>query len=237
MARIRCISFDFDDTLLRSELCKAETLKEVASAYEGGLEILEATPRDSRTAPPGQVVTRDTIFRAVAEGLHARGVKPGPAGETPEQFGVRMCSQFSELVQVRLTQAAEVRGAAAMLAHLTACGLPCYVNSATPKVPLEQLVNARGWGRFFVAVHGAPATKAQNLAAIMAQQQLGPGEILHVGDGENDCSAASEVGCAFMGVSSPDGVARAFKAPVHVLVQDMHHACLEICKLADLPPP
>ena len=30
--------FDFDDTLLQSEQCKADTIREIVSEYEGGLD-------------------------------------------------------------------------------------------------------------------------------------------------------------------------------------------------------
>ena len=104
-----CVSFDFDDTLLLSERCKATTFDALASRYAGGTEILAAVPRDARDIRPGDPVpTRHTICRDLAAGLHHRGVRPGPEGESPDEFGARLCAEFSELVQTRLREADEV---------------------------------------------------------------------------------------------------------------------------------
>ena len=130
--------FDFDDTLLQSERCKADTIREIVSEYEGGLDALEGVPQDARSVPAGVIVSRHTIFREVASRLHARGVRPGPEDENAEAFGVRMCNRFTELVQRRLSQAAEVPGATSMLEQLKREGVVCYINSATPEEPLAR---------------------------------------------------------------------------------------------------
>lgn len=287
--------FDFDNTLLLSEQCKANTIREIVSEYEGGLEVLEGVPQDARFVPAGVVVSRHTIFRDVAARLHARGVRPGAADESAEAFGVRMCDRFSELVQERLSQAAEVPGTTAMLQHLKAQGLPCYVNSATPQAPLERcvgwrllsmrwgpatplvcrmaflrhllcakrhdactsmcnslwpsthaacaccrsLVEALGWREYFVLVMGQPGTKTQNLASVAAREVVTSAQVVLVGDGNNDCCAAREFGCPFIGVHDEGAAAPAdaFSGPVHAIAKDMHQAGAMICALAELPPP
>ena len=72
------------------------------------------------------------------------------------------------------------------------------------------------------------------MGALATIAGLAPSEIVHVGDGDNDCRAAHEFGCAFIGVDL-DGDAT-FSAPTHAVVRDMHGACAEICKLAGLEP-
>lgn len=233
MASVRLVSFDFDNTLLQSEACKFDTMREVCSRYEHGLELLAAIPTDSRTAPPGVSVTRHTIFNAFASALSERGLLPGD--ETATALGERLCDEFSVLVQQRLTEAHEVAGAAAMLAHLAARGLPCCVNSATPAEPLERIVHARGWHGHFRQVFGAPGTKVENLWLAARTLNLRPEEVLHVGDGDNDRKAASEFGCPFIGVcDSPDGPDGAWAGAAFPVVPDMHSACAKICKMAGI---
>lgn len=231
---IRYVSFDFDNTLLRSEDSKSNTMRELCGRYEPGLEILSDIPTDSRTAPPGTSVTRHTIFAAFASGLHERGVASD--GESAEEMGKRLCDEFSVLVQQRLAEAEEVSGAAALLAHLSQHGLPCCVNSATPAEPLEEIVRARGWAAHFRAVFGAPGTKVENLWLAARTLNLRPEEILHVGDGDNDRKAAREFGCPFIGVSdTPDGPDGAWAGASFPVVPDMRAAAVEICKLTGLP--
>ena len=172
-------SFDFDNTLLLSEACKQRTMREVVSAYEGGLEVLATVPTDSRCAPPGVQVTRHTIFEGVAHGLVERGTAPAGTVDAVT-FGRSMCDDFSSLVEKRLQQADEVPGASALLAHLASHGVACYVNTATPQGPIDALVDALGWRRHFAAVYGAPGTKVANIrAAITASGLDGPSGLVH----------------------------------------------------------
>jgi phosphoglycolate phosphatase-like HAD superfamily hydrolase len=231
---VRCVSFDFDNTLLLSENCKHATMREVCSRYEQGLEILSTIPTDSRTAPPGKSVTRHTIFTDFAAALDERGLHSGD--ETVEALGARLCEEFSELVQKRLAQAEEVPGAAAMLAHLGAQRIPCCVNSATPVEPLEQLIDALGWREHFKQIFGAPGTKVENLWLAARSLNLLPEELVHVGDGDNDRKAAQEFGCIFIGVcDSADGPDGKWAGAPFTLVSDMHAACAKICELAGVP--
>ena len=228
------VVFDLDNTLLLSEKCKHDTMREIVCRYDGGLAVLETVPSDSRTAPPGVTVTRHSIFAGVAHGLHTRGVYPGPAGESADALGVRLCDEFSHLLEQRLAVAQEVPGAAALLRHLAAAGIPCYVNTATPQEPAEKLIKALGWSPFFRAVLGAPRTKVQNLEAVAVAEQLAPSQLVHVGDGNNDCLAAQAFGCTFIGVVLDEG-AEPFTGPVHTVVCDMHQACNVVNQLAGLP--
>ena len=156
-APVRMAVFDLDNTLLLSELMKRKTMREVVRRLDGGLDVLGSVPVDARCVPAGAPPpTRYTIFRDVALGLEARGALPASEGSA-ESLGVRLCDEFSRLVQERLASADEVPGASAMLGHLSACGLPCCVNSATPQAPLDDLVSALGWRQRFVRVLGMPA--------------------------------------------------------------------------------
>lgn len=226
---VRYVSFDFDNTLLLSEECKRVTMRELCGRYQGGLDILDTIPTDSRTAPPGVSVTRHTIFSSFARALPEGAL---PEGETADSFGELLCAEFSMLVQKRLCEADEVPGAAALLAHLSAHGVPCCVNSATPIEPLEEIVRARGWDGHFQAIWGAPGTKVDNLTLAARSRNLLPEEVVHVGDGDNDRKAAREFGCPFIGVcNSADGPDGAWKGASFAVVPDMHQACTKICAM------
>ena len=245
------VSFDFDNTLLLSEATKHSTMREVVAKHAGGLEVLATVPSDSRTAPPGVKVTRHTIFAGVAQGLVARGFDVASVGHSdPQSFGVALCDEFSALVEQRLKTAPEVPGATALLKHLAEHGIKCFVNTATPQEPIDQVIDNLGWRPYFCGVYGAPATKVENLrrAARAAAPDESPtvlsaGQMLHVGDGDNDCKAAYEYGCRFVGVAlsvanggsgAPDG---GFTRPCHAIVPDMNAAAIVLCDLLGLPPP
>ena len=232
MAQVKAIVFDLDNTLLLSEKCKHDTMREVAGRFDGGLEILNTVPWDSRTAPPGVTVTRHTIFAGVADGLHASGVRDR-ADESAEAFGKRLCDEFTALLEERLPKADEVAGASEMLTKLHAAGVPLYVNTATPQEPAQKTIEQRGWQTYFRAVLGAPGNKEQNLSTAAVAEGLTPDQMVHVGDGNNDCVAAHTFGCRFIGVVL-DGGEGAFTAPALHIVRDMHGACEKLVGLANV---
>ena len=241
--RARAISFDFDNTLLLSEACKHATMREVCAKYPSGLDVLATVPSDSRTAPVGVTVTRHTIFAGVASGLLSRGVAP-PDGVPPEGFGIHLCSEFSTLLEQRLLVADEVPGATALLSHLSAHGVPCFVNTATPQEPIDELVDALKWRPYFRRVLGAPGTKVSNLASAVAAAGLASPvhELVHVGDGDNDCKAAGEFGCRFVGVAldptlgGSGAVGGGFTKSCVAVVADMHAAAPILCGMLGIPP-
>ena len=217
-------------------------MREVCAQHDGGLEVLSTVPYDSRTAPQGVVVTRHTIFAAVAKGLLARGVTP-PPGTSSGSFGEHLCNEFSALLEARLLCADEVRGATALLKHLAAHGVPCYVNTATPQQPIDKLVDALGWRRYFRTVLGSPGTKLSNLAAIAADAGISGAELVHVGDGDNDCKAAAEFGCRFVGIvldpasggnGKPDG---GFTRPCAAVGCNLEELAPRLCTMLGLPSP
>ena len=243
------LSFDFDNTLLLSEACKHATMREVCSQFKGGVEVLETVPYDSRTAPPGVVVTRHTIFDGVARGLLARGEAP-PAGVTECEFGPHLCAEFTRLLENRLLQAKEVPGATEVLRHLAEHNIPCFVNTATPQEPIDKLIDALGWRQYFRAVYGSPGTKLSNLQSIAATSgiakaggSLSAVDIVHVGDGDNDCKAAAEFGCRFIGIALPVHLGGSgapnggFTKPCVAVAGDMTSAAPTLCALLGIPSP
>ena len=76
-----------------------------------------------------------------------------------------------------------------------------YLISATPQLPLEQVVSDRGLTRFFDLVLGAPVGKPGHLRRVIAEHGIEATDIVMVGDGHDDQAAASEIGCRFTAVT------------------------------------
>ena len=251
---IRAACFDFDNTLLLSEACKQATMREIAGRREGGSEVIATVPTDQRTAPLNVIVTRHTIFAGVAHGLAARGHDLEGHADA-DAFGEALTREFSSLVEERLRSAKEVPGATALLRHLATHNIPCFVNTATPQAPIDVYIDMLGWRPYFRAVFGAPGTKVENLQRAAAEaanacaddgdceEPLRPSELIHVGDGDNDCRAASEFGCAFIGIAlekanGGSGVAGGgFTKACAAIVPDLTTAAAPLCALLGIPPP
>ena len=87
--------------------------------------------------------------------------------------------------------------------------------------------------------YGSPPGKVGNLERIAQREKLSPAELVHVGDGDNDCKAAAAFGCAFVGIqikmSKPDPT-KHFSASAHALVPDQHAARGPLCHLLGVVP-
>ena len=129
--------------------------------------------------------------------------------------------------------------------------MPCYINSATPQPPLVQVVEALGWSRYFRQVLGGGEAddKRLNLEAIAHAEGLGLGratQLVHVGDGDNDCRAAAAFGCRFVGVvpgrtdaaalgkRKLDATSGPFSGPTCGVVNDMVEAGEMLAELLDV---
>jgi phosphoglycolate phosphatase-like HAD superfamily hydrolase len=97
-----------------------------------------------------------------------------------------------------------VAGAPELLERLVAA-YPLYVASATPEGEIREIVSERGLDRFFAAVYGSPASKAEILRRILAENEYASDEVVFVGDALSDYNAALEVGAAFVARVPPNG--------------------------------
>ena len=79
-----------------------------------------------------------------------------------------------------------------------------FVASGTPDDELNRIVLRRGIRRYFVSVHGSPATKAEIIGRIVAEHGFRKNRVLMIGDSVTDYQGAAEAGVRFIGrVANP----------------------------------
>lgn len=202
---IRCVVFDFDGTLLRSNRIKRQSLYDCVEEIAGAAEILDAMHRDGL---PGD---RYDIFRELCRRLGRR---------LPEDAD-RLATAYGELCRERLIACEPVPGAMQSLAALSKASMVLYIASATPEKDLRLVVRDRGIAHFFADVLGRPTGKADHLRRVLEKHGLSPPELLVVGDGSDDEAAAAAVRCRFVAVLddpvSPPAVADAFLQDLQTL--------------------
>lgn len=121
-------------------------------------------------------------------------------GRTLDEAGLAdLCSRFARLVVDEVVAAPEIFGAEAFLRRWAA-RLPCFVVSATPEAEIIEIVRRRGWSEYFEEVKGAPQSKKENLANLLARHRLMPARCLFFGDAESDYRAAQACGVPFLGI-------------------------------------
>ena len=110
-----------------------------------------------------------------------------------------LCQRFARLVVDEVVGAPEIPGAEAFLRALWNKA-PLFVVSAAPEGELREIIERRGWSRYFRAVTGAPRSKKENLAALLEINRLPAERCLFFGDAETDYRAARACGVKFFGI-------------------------------------
>lgn len=106
--------------------------------------------------------------------------------------------RFSERVENAVVAAPWVVGAWELIQAYEK-KTPLFVASGTPDDELNRIVLRRGIRRYFVSVHGSPATKADIIQRIVAEHGFRKNRVLMVGDSMTDYQGAVEAGVDFIG--------------------------------------
>jgi HAD superfamily hydrolase (TIGR01549 family) len=134
----------------------------------------------------------------------------------------RLGDAFGRLIREEMLSCEFVPGARELLERLTADGLILFVASGTPEEEMREIVRARGLDRFFAAVYGSPATKAEILRRIVAERGYEPRELLFVGDALSDYAGARELSVSFVARKAPGIPVQFPQEGVLASVGDLH---------------
>lgn len=193
--RIRCVVFDFDGTLVQSNAIKRAGYFHAARRL-GPVDDIVAAVLGDRGGD------RYDLLRAVADTAQQEGRLPGAADAgSIDALTAELVNCYTRRCERAIAACEAVRGAGPALETLRRTGRHMFINSATPQDTLTRIVRARGLGRYFHGLHGRPADKLANLAAIMRRGGYRPDTTVVVGDGEDDRLAAESAACHFVGIT------------------------------------
>ncbi|MBW1645652.1 MAG: HAD family hydrolase [Deltaproteobacteria bacterium] len=185
---IRTAVLDFDGTLVDSNRLKYEAYFAVFPADEATRRVIEAVLAEIFEASRYEIL--EEIIRRTT----------GQEGEALKARVAEVAAAYNDLVLAGAETCPEIPGAREALELLAAIGIPVYLSSTTPEEFLRPIVAARGWTGFFREIYGYPRRKEETLAAIIERENLGPGDVLVVGDGESDRRSAAACGTRFLPV-------------------------------------
>jgi len=182
---IRCVAFDFDGTLVKSNAIKRDGFFAVTAHIPGAdrdlNDLFAAGYTGDRYALLAELSLRNAIGQPKALPFDAK----------------LLADAYSDLCHEKILACDEVPGTSETLAYLEGCSIPSYVVSATPVQDLKLIVAERRFGKYFASVYGRPGDKPSHLKEILLRECLEPHELVMVGDGADDQAAAEEVGCRF----------------------------------------
>jgi len=185
MRQYDALIFDFDGVLIESVDVKTKAFADLYSGY--GPEIVDKVVA-FHLSHGG--VSRFQKFRY----FHREYLGAELTTEEEAEFGRR----FSELVESAVVEVPWVEGAAELVQSLYRT-ISMFVASGTPEDELLRIVERRGMQRYFVSVHGSPATKAEIIDHIVGSHRFQRRRVLMVGDSLTDYEGAIEAGVPFIG--------------------------------------
>ena len=187
---IRCVVFDFDGTLVRSNYVKRESFFIVTSEIAGAdIELNNMFAANF----PGD---RSQIFTELSNRIQSAN----PSKVMPDCRS--MAAAYGKLCHDKICSCEEISGASRALSKLRDGGVLNYLISATPEHDLKSIVAERRLNSYFKGVYGRPKNKTQHLKNILAQESIRPIELVMVGDGLDDQVAAASVSCNFIAVTN-----------------------------------
>ncbi len=179
--------FDFDGVLADSVEVKTRAFAKLFESY--GENIVKKVVEHHRM---NGGMTRYDKFRAYYKDFLGKPLS--------DKKMTQLANEFSNLVVDEVVAADEIAGASQFLKQMSQ-KIPCFVNSATPNNEIVEIVKRRGWDSYFKEVLGAPTSKKDNLADLLARYQLVAERCLFFGDATSDYKAAMACGVPFFGIA------------------------------------
>lgn len=197
--RFRALLLDFDGVVLQTAALKNRAF---AAAYAGADPKALQEITDYAEAHGG--VTRRDKFAHIERSWFGRDAD-GPALD-------RLTAGFRARVFDAVLAADFVPGAERFL-DLASASMAVHLVSGTPHEELLEVVRARGFGRWFASVDGAPPDKRATFARLLREHGYAPSEALAVGDALTEYEAARALGVPFLAIVPP-GARNRFPADV-----------------------
>ncbi|MBI3274148.1 MAG: HAD family hydrolase [Candidatus Colwellbacteria bacterium] len=183
----KILVFDFDGVLVDSNEMKYQAWLELFPHHQDFMRDVLSTM---------YYHTRFVILRHINERVGA------PEEKQKKESWIRdYAEKYNAIVGQGVSRLGCIPGVCEALEFLS-LKYRLFINSGTIEESLQESVRDLGISHFFVRVFGASRTKAENLARIMYQERASSHEIVMIGDGDPDYSAARHYGIFFIGVTN-----------------------------------
>ena len=211
----RAIILDFDGIVLESADIKTRAFASLFADHPDHVdEIVELHMRLAG-------VSRYDKFRMIYDDILELPLTDAELGELGERF--------SAIALEQILACEFVPGAREFIERRSRHHL-LFIGSGTPEEELRHIVAERGLSSYFEGVYGTPASKAEIIRRILADQSLDESDAVFVGDATTDIEGAREVGVPFIGrvpLSGPNP----FEGEDVPLVKDMAELDRELERL------
>jgi phosphoglycolate phosphatase-like HAD superfamily hydrolase len=185
--QIRVIVFDYDGTLVDSNLIKRDAYRSLFQQDEKFDKLLDVV-LESMPAGGRYDIIREMLIRSSRKKWY------------PDKLSIeveRLAKSYDHIATEGAAICPERPGATILLEQLVQ-EYPLYILSTTLEESLRYIVKRRNWTRFFKLIRGYPCDKALELKAFAKTENIEISELLMVGDSELDRKAAQIAGSQFL---------------------------------------
>ena len=183
---VKCVVFDFDGTLVKSNEIKRRTFYEVTK------DIVGANAALNKILSSPDSGDRYNIFDVLIAELKLV--------DEVHVSALQLSDSYTKICEYQISRAPEINGTTKTIEGLKKLGIKVFISSATPENTLQKIIDMRGWKGIIDKAFGSPDSKADHLQKISAHFKFLQSEIIYVGDSEIDKNAASSIGCKFVGI-------------------------------------
>ena len=180
---IKCIIFDFDDTLVWSEEIKKNTFLELAKEYgrveeEYMMELRNKNKYD-----------RYEMFELFCNKFNIQ-----------DKYDF-LIDKYSKLSKKGIIKTSNLPGVVELLNYLYEhTNIKMFISSKSPKTDLDYFIKERKWDKYFNGVHGLPSNKTQHINKIKLDYNYKSNEILFIGDSIGDYNVSMKNNIYFIGI-------------------------------------
>ena len=180
---IKVIVFDFDGTLVQSNQIK----------YDAYFDLF---PKDESTFILIKQILSEHFERSRYFIIEKIISKKYPLHTDLKSAVQKYAKKYNRITLNRVSKCPEVENAGKILKKLYKTQ-KIYLSSNTPEKELKELISQREWDRFFSDIFGFPKVKIETLSTIIKREMVLPSEVVVVGDGKSDQTAAGVNKCIF----------------------------------------
>jgi phosphoglycolate phosphatase len=183
---VKCVVFDFDGTLVKSNEIKRRTFYEVTKNLVDADIVL-----DKILSSPDSGDRYDIFDTLIIELKLDREVFVSAS---------KLSDSYTKICEYEISRAPEIKGVVKTIKELRSLGVKVFISSATPEITLQKIIDMRGWKEMIDMALGSPDSKTDHLQTILTENKYSISEVVYVGDSEIDRDAALLVGCRFVGI-------------------------------------
>ena len=182
------VIFDFDGTLVDTNLIKKNAFTDVALTIPGGKELMNEIIASHHG---DRFLIWSMFFSLLPKKLALN-----------ERQKLELVNQYCRLVDDAVINAKEIKGAFSLLENLSKRRFNIFLSSATPKKNLVKIIKAKNWMKYFQDISGGPKSKIQFLEELLRKSKCHRESTVVIGDRIDDFLSAETCGVQFLQVNN-----------------------------------